>query len=100
VLITQVQGELKGITGQAQTLLANLNDAPGPTNRRQIAEILQQNSMVAQQLPKVEQITDQVLLVSRDVDPAIKKVGKLVDHTDATVANVNSTIDQVRKPIQ
>ena len=76
VLIKQVQGELKGITGQAQTLLANLNDATGPTNRRQIAEILQQvNSMVAQQSPKIEQIADQVLLVSRDADPAIKKVG-------------------------
>jgi hypothetical protein len=56
--------------------------------------------MVAQQSPKIEQITDQVLLISRDADPAIKKVGPLVDHTDATVANVNSTIDQVREPIQ
>src|SRR5580704_10177068 len=48
-LITQVQGELKGISGQAHTLLANLNDATGPTNRRQLAETLQEvNSMVAQ----------------------------------------------------
>ena len=101
VLITQVQGELKGITGQAQTLLANLNDATGPTNRRQIAEILQQvNSMVAQQSPKIDQITDQVLVVSRDADSAIEKVGPLVDHADATVANVNSTIDQLREPIR
>jgi phospholipid/cholesterol/gamma-HCH transport system substrate-binding protein len=101
VLITQVQGELKGISGQAQTLLANLNDATGPTNRRQLAEILQQvNSMVAQQSPKIDQITDQVLLVSRDADSAIEKVGPLVDHADATVANVNSTIDQLREPIR
>ena len=101
VLITQVQGELKGISGQAQTLLANLNDATGPTNRRQVAEILQQvNTMVAQQSPKIDQITDQVLLVSRDADSAIEKVGPLVDHADATVANVNSTIDQLREPIR
>jgi phospholipid/cholesterol/gamma-HCH transport system substrate-binding protein len=100
-LVTQVQGELKGISGKAQTLLANLNEVTGPTNRRQIAEILQEvNSMVAQQSPKIDRITDQVLLASRDADSAIKKIGPLVDHTDATVANVNSTIDQLRDPVR
>ena len=100
-LITQVQGELKGISGQAQTLLANLNDATGPTNRRQIAETLQQiNLMVEQQSPKIDQITDQVLLVSRDADSVIKKIEPLVEHADVTVANVNSTIDQLREPIR
>jgi phospholipid/cholesterol/gamma-HCH transport system substrate-binding protein len=100
-LIAQVQGELKGISGKAQTLLANLNEATGPRNRRQIAEILQEvNLMVVQQSPKIDRITDQVLLVSRDADLAIEKIGPLVDHTDATVANVNSTIDQLRDPIR
>jgi phospholipid/cholesterol/gamma-HCH transport system substrate-binding protein len=100
-LITQVQGELKGISGQAQTLLANLNEATGPTNRKQIAGILQQvNAMVTQQAPKVDRITDQVLLVSRNADSVIQKIGPLIDHTDATVANVNLTIDQLRDPIR
>ncbi len=100
-LITQVQGELKGISGQSQALLTNLNDATGPTNRKQIAEILQQvNLMVEQQSPKIDQITDQVLLVSRDADSAIQKIEPLVDHADVTVANVNSTIDQLREPIR
>jgi phospholipid/cholesterol/gamma-HCH transport system substrate-binding protein len=100
-LITQVQGELKGISGRAETLLANLNDVTGPANRTQIAEILQEvNSLVAQQSPKIDRITDQVLLVSRDADSVINKVGPLVDHTDATVVNVNSTIDQLRDPIR
>ena len=100
-LIAQVQGELKGISGKAQTLLANLNEATGPRNRRQIAEILQEvNSMMVQQSPKIDRITDQVLLVSRDADLAIEKIGPLVDHTYATVANVNSTIDQLRDPIR
>src|SRR6202047_3686879 len=100
-LITQVQGELKGITGQAQTLLANLNDATGPTNRKQIAGILQQvNALVAQQAPKLDQITDQVLLVSRNADSVVQKIGPVVDHTDSTIANVNLTIDQLRDPIR
>jgi phospholipid/cholesterol/gamma-HCH transport system substrate-binding protein len=100
-LITQLQGELKAISGPAEALLANLNEATGPTNRKQIAGILQQvNALVAQQSPKLDRITDQVLLVSRDADSAIKKIGPLMDHTDATVANVNSTIDQLRDPIR
>jgi phospholipid/cholesterol/gamma-HCH transport system substrate-binding protein len=100
-LITQVQGELQGISGRAQTLLANLNDVTGVTNRKQIAEILQQvNSLVATQSPKIDRITDQVVLVSQDADSVVKKIGPLVDHTDATVANVNATIDQLRDPIK
>src|ERR1700736_2840641 len=100
-LIAQVQGELKGISGKAQTLLANLNEATGPRNRRKIAEILQEvNSIVVEQSPRIDRITDQVLIVSRDADLAIEKIGPLVDHTDATVANVNSTIDQLRDPIR
>ncbi len=100
-LITQVQGELKGISGQADTLLANLNQATGPANRKQIADILHEvNSLVAQQSPKIDRITDQVLLATQDADSALKKLGPLVDHTDATVANVNLTIDQLREPIR
>lgn len=100
-LITQVQGELKGISGRAETLLANLNNVTGPANRQQVAEILQEvNSLVAKQSPKIDQITDQVVLVSQNADTVIKKIGPLVDHTDATVANVNQTIDQLRDPIR
>jgi len=71
-LITQVQAELKGISGQANTLLANLTETTGSANREQLAGILRQvNAMVARQSPKIDQITDQVLLVSRDADSAI-----------------------------
>jgi phospholipid/cholesterol/gamma-HCH transport system substrate-binding protein len=101
VLITQVQGELTGISGQAQTLLASLNEATGPTNRKQIARILQQvNALVTQQGPKIDRITDQVLLVSRNADSVVQKIGPVVDHTDATIANVNLTVDQLRDPIR
>ena len=101
VLMTQVQGDLKQISGQAQVLLANLNDATGPANREQIARILKQaNTLIAEQSPKLNQITDEVLVASRDADVAINKVGPLLDQTNATVANVNTTVDQLREPIR
>ena len=100
-LITQVQSELKDISGKTQTLLANLNDATGPANRKQLAEILREaNSMVARQSPKIDQITDQVLVDTRDADSVIQKVGPLVDQAGVMMANANSTIDQLRDPIR
>jgi ABC-type transporter Mla subunit MlaD len=107
-LITQVQGEIKGLSAQANTLLANLNEATGPANRQQIAEILRSaNEMIAKQSPKIDRITDQVLLATRDADavinkvgPVVDKVGPLVDHVDATVLNANATIDQLRDPLR
>jgi len=101
ILITEVRGEIKDIGGQAKTLLANLNDATGQANRNQIAGILRQtNDLLARETPKLDRITDQVLTATQDADSAIKKAGPLMDHTDATVANVNSTIDQLRQPIR
>ena len=101
VLLTQVQGDLNKISGQAQGLLANLNDATGPGNREQIAQILKQtNSLIAEQSPKLSRITDAVLVASRDTDSAINKVGPLLDQTNTTVANVNATVDQLREPIR
>lgn len=100
-LIVQIKGELKGIDSQAETLLANLNDVTGPGNRREISSILTQvNSMLVTQSPKIDRITDQVELVSRDADSLVNKIGPLVDHADATVANVNQTVDQMRDPIR
>jgi ABC-type transporter Mla subunit MlaD len=100
-LVTEVRGELKGISGDAQTLLAHLNDVTGAPNRRRVAEILNGvNALVATESPKIDRITDQVLLLSRDADSVMKKAGPLLDHADTAVSNVNLTINQLREPIR
>jgi phospholipid/cholesterol/gamma-HCH transport system substrate-binding protein len=100
-LVTQVQSELTEVSGNARTLLANLNEITGPANRRQVALLLQQaNSLVATQSPKIDRLTSQVLLMSRNADSVIGKIGPLVDHADGTVSNLNATIDQLRDPIR
>jgi phospholipid/cholesterol/gamma-HCH transport system substrate-binding protein len=100
-LITEVQGQIKGLSEQANTLLASLNATTGPANREQIAEILRHtNTMLAQQSPKIDRITDQVLAATEDANAAIKKVAPLLDHVDTSVGNVNSTIDQLREPLR
>ena len=78
-----------------------MNDVTGSANRKQIAEILHEvNSLVATQSPKIDRITDQVSLLTTDTDSVIKKAGPFLDHADATLANVNSPIDQLRDPIR
>ncbi|HEX4229296.1 MAG TPA: MlaD family protein [Bryobacteraceae bacterium] len=100
-LIAQVRGELKDVSGDVRTLLANLNDVTGTPNRREIAQLLQHvNLLVATESPKIDAITQQLLLASRDADSAIQKAGPLIDDADKTVGNVNLTIDQLRDPIR
>jgi phospholipid/cholesterol/gamma-HCH transport system substrate-binding protein len=100
-LIVQVQGELKQISVRTGVLLANLNDVTGPANRQQIAGILSQtNSLIAAQAPRIDRITAQIESLSHDADEVVQKAGPLLDHADGAVANVSSTVDQMRDPLK
>jgi phospholipid/cholesterol/gamma-HCH transport system substrate-binding protein len=86
-LITQVRGELEGITGDAHTLLANLNTVTGKPNQQEIHSILDNvNGMLATDRPKIDRLTDQL--------------NTLAEHTDATVQNVNGTVTDAREPLR
>jgi phospholipid/cholesterol/gamma-HCH transport system substrate-binding protein len=86
-LITEVRGELHGISGDARTLLANLNTVTGPPNQRKIRELLDNvNGMLATERPKIDRLTDQL--------------NTLTQHADETVQNVNGTVSEVREPVR
>jgi phospholipid/cholesterol/gamma-HCH transport system substrate-binding protein len=86
-LITEVRGELKEISGNARTLLANLNSVTGQTNQRKIREVLDNvDAMLATERPKIDRLTDRLNVLSQ--------------HADETVQNVNGTVSEVREPIR
>jgi phospholipid/cholesterol/gamma-HCH transport system substrate-binding protein len=86
-LITQAQGELEGISGDARSLLANLNTVTGPANQQKIQAVLDQvNGMLATETPKIDRITDQLVTLSQ--------------HADETIQNVNGTVTEVREPVR
>jgi phospholipid/cholesterol/gamma-HCH transport system substrate-binding protein len=86
-LITEVRGELHGISGDARTLLANLNAVTGQTNQRKVRELLDNvNAMLATERPKIDRLTDQLNTLSQ--------------HADETVQNVNGTVSEVREPVR
>jgi len=86
-LITEVRGELHGISGDARTLLANLNTVTGTTNQGKIRELLDNvDAMIATERPKIDRLTDQLNVLSQ--------------HADETVQNVNGTVSEVREPVR
>ena len=86
-LITQARGELEGITGDARSLLANLNTVTGKPNQQKIQSVLDHvNTMLATEGPKIDRISDQLITLSQ--------------HADDTIQNVNGTVTDVRGPIR
>jgi ABC-type transporter Mla subunit MlaD len=86
-LITQVRGELEGITGDARILLANLNTVTGKPNQQEIHAILDNvNGMLATERPKIDRLTDQL--------------NTLAEHADTTVQNVNGALTDTREPLR
>jgi phospholipid/cholesterol/gamma-HCH transport system substrate-binding protein len=86
-LITEVRGELHGISGDARTLLANLNTVTGKPNQQKIQVLLDNvNAMLATERPKIDRLTDRLNVLS--------------EHADETVQNVNGTVSDLREPVR
>lgn len=86
-LVTQVRGELEGITGDARSLLANLNAVTGKPTQQKIQTVLNNvNGLLATERPKIDHLIDQLNTVTL--------------HADATIQNVDGTVTDVRKPLR
>ncbi len=86
-LIKQAQGELDGITTDARGVLANLNNMTGAPNQRRVQTILSRvDGLLATEGPKIDRLTDQLLLVTK--------------HADGTIQNVDGTVTELREPMR
>jgi ABC-type transporter Mla subunit MlaD len=86
-LITQARGELEGISGDARTLLANLNTVTGKPNQQRLRAVLVNvDQMLATERPKIDRLTDQLNALSQ--------------HADDTIQNINGTVNDVREPVR
>jgi phospholipid/cholesterol/gamma-HCH transport system substrate-binding protein len=93
-LMTQVQGEITGISGDARTVLANLNAITGKPNQKRVnAMLAQMNRMISTDGPKIDGMLDQVSQVTT-------KLGPVVDHADGAIQNVNGTVSEIRDPLR
>ena len=86
-LITEVRGELGGISGDARMLLANLNTVAGKANQQKVQALLDNvNAMIVTDRPKIDRLTDELNALSQ--------------HADETIQNVNGTVSDLREPIR
>ena len=86
-LITEVRGELEGISGDARTLLANMNKVTGKANQQKLQAVLENvDAMTVTERPKIDRLTDELNTLSQ--------------HADETVQNVNGTVSELREPIR
>jgi phospholipid/cholesterol/gamma-HCH transport system substrate-binding protein len=86
-LITQARDELDGISGNARSLLANLNAITGKPNQQRLRAVLDNvNEMLETERPKIDRLTD--------------RLNALSQHADDTIQNVNGTVSDVREPIR
>jgi phospholipid/cholesterol/gamma-HCH transport system substrate-binding protein len=93
-LMTQVQGEITGISGDARTVLANLNALTGKPNQERINVMLAQMSrLVTNESPKIDAMLDQVSKVTA-------KLGPVVDHADGAIQNISGTVSDIRDPLR
>jgi phospholipid/cholesterol/gamma-HCH transport system substrate-binding protein len=100
-VLASVQTDLNQVTGDARHLLANLNQVTGEANQKRVADILANaDAMVARLSPKLDQLSDEALKLTRDANGVITKIGPTVDNVNATVSNANGTITALREPIQ
>jgi len=98
-LITQVEGELGGISTDTRRLLANLNSVTGRSNQERIAILLKQaDGLLADERPKIDHITDQLLALTQHADDVIGKTRPVIEHADGTIQNVNATVNALREP--
>jgi phospholipid/cholesterol/gamma-HCH transport system substrate-binding protein len=94
VLMTQVQGELAGVSGDARALLTNLNAMTGKPNQKRINAMLERmGRLVTEERPKIDGMLEQVSRVTA-------KLGPVVDHADGAIQNINGTVGDMRGPLR
>lgn len=92
--LASVQTDVNRLTGEAETLLVNLNTLTGKTNQQHIAGILSNaDTMVAQLSSKIPPTMDNVYAT-------VSNINATVSNVNATVTNANGTITALREPVQ
>jgi phospholipid/cholesterol/gamma-HCH transport system substrate-binding protein len=99
-LIGDLRKEIPALTGDARTLLANLNQISGVQNQKRIESVLANiDTLLQRESPKIAQITDQVSDLAKHADSVVTSVQPVVNHVDQAVVNVDNTVTAIREPL-
>ena len=100
VLMAALRTEVPALTGEARTLLANLNQMSGAQNQKKVEQILANlNTVLDRESPKIARITDQIAELAKHADSVVGSVEPVVNHVDQAVVNVDNTVTAIREPL-
>jgi phospholipid/cholesterol/gamma-HCH transport system substrate-binding protein/paraquat-inducible protein B len=99
-LIAELRNAVPALTGDARTLLANLNKMSGAQNQKEIEHMLAGlNTLLDRESPKIAQITDQISDLAKHADSVVGSVEPVIKHVDQAVGNVDNTVNAIREPL-
>ena len=99
-LIGELRKEIPALTGDARTLLANLNQISGVQSQKKIGHILGNvDTLLERESPKIAQITDQISQLAKHADTVVGSVAPVINHVDQTVVKVDNTVEAIREPL-
>jgi phospholipid/cholesterol/gamma-HCH transport system substrate-binding protein len=99
-LIAELRKDAPALTGDARTLLANLNQMSGAQNQKRVERILaNMDTLMERESPKIAQITDQISDLAKHADSVVGSVEPVVNHVDEAVGNVDNTVNGIREPL-
>ena len=99
-LVVEVRRAVPALTGDAQTLLANLKQITGEQNQKRIEQTLANlNTLLDRESPKIARITDQISELAKHADSVVGSVEPVVKHVDQAVADVDNTVTAIREPL-
>jgi phospholipid/cholesterol/gamma-HCH transport system substrate-binding protein len=101
LVLLKVRDDVTFLVEDLRILTQNLQDLTNEKNRDNVESMLENaNNIFETQGPKIDQITTQVSEMLVRVDETIAQMKKVGETADATVANVNRTVDETREPIK
>ena len=99
-LIVEVRRAIPALTGDARTLLGNLNQITGEQNQKRIEQTLANlNTLLERESPKIAQLTDQISELAKHADSVVGSVEPVLSHVDHAVVNVDNTVVAIREPL-
>ena len=99
-LMAELRKEIPALTGDARTVLANLNQITGQQNQKRIEQTLANlNTLLERESPKIVQLTDQISELAKHADSVVGSLEPVLNHVDHAVVNVDNTVDAIREPL-
>jgi phospholipid/cholesterol/gamma-HCH transport system substrate-binding protein len=100
-LLDAAHTDIDNMTGDARKLMANLNQITDKANQEHIASVLANaDTIMTHTAPKIDQISDQVVSLTKNANGVVAKVGPAVDNLNQTISDADATITAFREPGQ